>query len=215
MIFKRIIVSSFLMINSLLSLCNACIDMNTVLNSKTLYFYNNKVYDSLNYKHPGGKKYIDQLLVDKDLDKFMIMPKYDFHVNDNQFTRQLQQMYVNDLCLSTTPTQPTYSTPTQTIILSTDITTLTTTSFINNTTTQTINTSVIPSTSSSTTILQSSVSPSQINSPTNKKDEKQELNIMTIVIIFGIVIPVTVACCASANALHKAISESRRVRPIT
>ncbi len=241
-----------------------CISQNVVDNSDTLFVYNNHVYEAANYEHPAGKKFIDKLLVHKDLNEFIDMSKYKFHLQKNNFFNDLEKMYVNKLCTTQLTTLPITFTTTSEPITFTNTTisepiTFTTTSepitfttiFLTTqepislkttttttpepislkttsvsepltTTRETISmkttltnsfpittTKEIPNTTKSTT--------SKLIDPTSSDEviltiKKPNDSFLSIVIVFGIVLPCMICLTALTVGVKKALNEQSRVR---
>ena len=105
--FKTILLLSFFIFK-----CNAvCFNLDTINTSKSLFTYNNNVYDITNYKHPGGS--IIKKTIGTDLNTFLLIKKYKFHLKSKDFYKDLDKILVGNICDSTTPTY-TSTTPTYT-----------------------------------------------------------------------------------------------------
>lgn len=86
-----------------------CYTKNDIINSKSLFWYKDNVYDITGYKHPSGKSDLLKT-VGTDLDIFFQMSKYNFHVDKKRVKKDLENMLVGELkesCLLTTNFSPT------------------------------------------------------------------------------------------------------------
>jgi hypothetical protein len=119
-----------LLITSSLAKCFTNYD---IINSNVLFTYKNNVYDITGFSHPGGKSNLKKT-IGKDLEPFIKNPKYKFHLNKDEFYKDLEKIYIGTLCNTTTPTN--IVTNTTTTIPSNIITNTTTpTNIVTNTTT--------------------------------------------------------------------------------
>lgn len=90
-----------------------CYTKNYVMNSKSLFWYKNNVYDITGYEHPSGKSDLLKT-VGTDLDIFFQMSKYDFHIDKKRVKKDLESMLVGELkdsCSQTTNNPDTTNDP--------------------------------------------------------------------------------------------------------
>ena len=97
-----------------------CFDMNVVKESNSLFVYENKVYDSKNFVHPGGQKYI-KYIIGHDVEDLLKVDGLDFHLEKDwgKVESFLNSMYLGDIttseCITTTTTLPTTTLPSTTL----------------------------------------------------------------------------------------------------
>ena len=146
-------------ISQLLFICvnsQKCFVKNDVVNSNKLFTYQGNVYDITGYNHPGGQVDLEKTLGNA-LEDFVNLPEYDFHLNDNKFKKDLNNMLVgilNDTCTTDPPTtDPPITDPTITDPPTTDPPTISTISTISttSTTSTTMNQTTDPVTTPSVT----------------------------------------------------------------
>jgi hypothetical protein len=102
---KKIFILSLLFSSSL----SKCFNVTDIRNSDSLFSYKNNVYDITGYSHPGGMSTI-QKTVGMELEPFMQMTKYKFHLDKKQFYTDLEGIFVGELCSYTTTTKITDTT---------------------------------------------------------------------------------------------------------
>ena len=106
MLYKSIIVFV-----QFLYVASTCFVKNDIMNSDKLFSYKGNVYDSSDYRHPGGQNDIAEL-VGNDLESFVNTKSLGFHLKSNSFYMDLEDMLVGQLDCTTTPTTPS-ETPTR------------------------------------------------------------------------------------------------------
>jgi hypothetical protein len=80
-----------------------CFSLQDVQSSKSLFVYNNNVYDLTNYNHPGGQASLNPLRGNM-LSNFVNQNNYSFHLFSNKFYSDLGKMLKGKICVSTTTT---------------------------------------------------------------------------------------------------------------
>jgi len=105
--FINFITSIFLIYDT----ASLCIDRNTVKRSDSLFTFKEKVYDSTNFFHPGGQKYV-QYIIGTDIEDILKLDELDFHLGKDwdKVNSILNSLYVSELspiCYTTTTTQST------------------------------------------------------------------------------------------------------------
>jgi hypothetical protein len=162
--FKTILLLSFFIFK-----CNAvCFNLDTINTSKSLFTYNNNVYDITNYKHPGGS--IIKKTIGTDLNTFLLIKKYKFHLKSKDFYKDLDKILVGNICDSTTPTY-TSTTPTYTSTALNDTTPTDTSTTPTDTSTTPTDTSTTPTDTSTTP-----TDPSTTLNDTTPTDTSTDLN---------------------------------------
>ena len=71
-----------------------------ILNDKRLVSYQNKVYNITNYKHPGGQATL-LLSGGKPLENYFNMNEYKFHITSNLVKKDLETLYIGNICNKT------------------------------------------------------------------------------------------------------------------
>lgn len=94
----------FLLVNLILGVSAQCLTQANVMMSTNLFSYKGNVYDATGYNHPGGQRYITNL-IGNDLETFINANNYGFHLNKNKFFTDLSVLLVGPLC-TVTPSPP-------------------------------------------------------------------------------------------------------------
>jgi len=81
-----------------------CFTQQQIQTSTSLFSYKGNVYDITNYDHPGGAAKLS-LTIGKDLEDFVNLPEYSFHLTKSHFNTDLTELLVGQLC--TVPVAPT------------------------------------------------------------------------------------------------------------
>lgn len=92
----------FVLVNLILGGSAQCLTQTNVMTSTNLFSYKGNVYDATGYNHPGGQRYITNL-IGKDLETFVNANNYGFHLNKNKFFTDLSVLLVGPLCVVTAP----------------------------------------------------------------------------------------------------------------
>ena len=90
-----------------------CFINSDITKSEKLFTYKGNVYDITGYKHPGGSATLKRTL-GAQLEDYISLPKYDFHLTNNEFKNDMKKMYVGvlkDNC-EQEPTEETTEEPT-------------------------------------------------------------------------------------------------------